>query len=170
MEQLLFSTKSVEGGRRNKAIAYTIIEMIITFVLMFLGVFLLEEYLISQTPPYMIRKVKELTDCLLSIGCFANLAGTVIGGLPRVARASCFLDFYSDKIVGAGVKGSWSMKANEFCLSYNQVGHLEFSKRQITVYSNLGTYKIIVKKETVPAVQQAYNNICRNKQNNNSVY
>ena len=145
MNDLIFTTEGSNKGLTAAEIASSVISLI-------LGLF----------SGCMFFALKEIAN---SGGVYILLVVAIcclLFGFVRLGRASSrsrtYVKVYSDRVEGVGIQGS---SVASFNVTYSQVNSISSENDFLHIHTNVGTYKIITKRDIANNIVNYYNSNIR---------
>ena len=140
MDNVIISTKNTNTKYKNTGIARAVLICLVG-ILILCGCFFLDSH----------SSGGSLT-VLLLLGLFLFCDG-IITAILRFINASSYVDIYSDRLVGRGIR---NFSPLDFNLKSVQVTGISVVGIRIHIHTAAGTYKIMTNKETAAKIAEYY--------------
>lgn len=140
MDNVIISTKNTNTKYKNTGIASAVLICLVG-ILIVCGCFFLDSH----------SSGGSLT-VLLLLGLFLFCDG-IITAVLRFINASSYVDIYSDRLVGRGIR---NFSPLDFNLKSVQVTGISVVGIRIHIHTAAGTYKIMTNKETAAKIAEYY--------------
>lgn len=140
MDNVIISTKNTNTKYKNTGIARAVLIYLVG-ILIVCGCFFLDSH----------SSGGSLTVPLL-LGLFLFCDG-IITAVLRFINASSYVDIYSDRLVGRGIR---NFSPLDFNLKSVQVTGISVVGIRIHIHTAAGTYKIMTNKETAAKIAEYY--------------
>ena len=140
MDNVIISTKNTNTKYKNMGIICAVLICLVG-ILIICGCFFLDS-------PSSVGSLPVL----LLPGLFLLCGGIITAVLSRI-NASSYVDIYSDRLVGRGIR---NFSPLDFNLKSAQVTGISVGGIRIHIHTAAGTYKVMTNKETAAKIAEYY--------------